>query len=256
LLALGKRWDEEIIDERDLETIELIAQQAALFLLTAVQVEQLQQSQRLVAVAQERERFKIAQELHDTVQQFLGHLPFYLDLSRQAIQTNPAKAEQLLEQCVVNTEQAAHTVREIRANLAPSQLENGLRQPLLGLIEQFEYRTGIQVEFVLHPAVNTCLPLEPRHMLYRVLQQALENIALHANAAHVQMALDYTNDQVSFVVADDGCGCSEQQCRLAQAAGAFGLRSMAARIESVNGQFIFKSTPQQGTLVQGWAPTC
>jgi len=254
LLALGKRWDEEIMDERDLETIELITQQAALFLLTAVQVQQLQQSQRLVATAQERERFKIAQELHDTVQQFLGHLPFYLDLSRQAILTNPERAGQLLEQCVVNTEKAAHTVREIRANLAPSQLENGLRQPVLSLIEQFEYRIGVKVALALPPEVDTCLPLEPRHMLYRVLQQALENIALHAHATHVQVTLGCADGRVTFAVQDDGRGCSEQQRRQAQAEGSFGLRSMSARIESVNGQFTFQSAPQQGTLVQGWLP--
>ncbi|GIK58841.1 MAG: hypothetical protein HND44_14490 [Chloroflexi bacterium] len=214
----------------------------------------IQQSQRLVAAAQERERFKIAQELHDTVQQFLGHLPFYLDLSRQAVATQPAKAEHLLEQCIVNAEQAAHTMREIRANLAPSQLENGLMQPILSLVEQFEYRTGIRVEFAMHPAVDSCLPLEPRHMLYRVIQQALENIAIHASAAHVKIAFDCEDGRVIFTVADDGRGCSEQQCRQAQAEGAFGLRSMTARIESVNGQFILKSAPQQGTLVQGWRP--
>src|SRR6185369_8655098 len=84
LLGSGKRWDEEIFDERDLQITELIAQQAGLFLLTALQIEQLRQVPQEIATAQERERFKIAQELHDTIQQFLGRLPFFLEVSRGA----------------------------------------------------------------------------------------------------------------------------------------------------------------------------
>ena len=89
LLGSGKRRDEEFFDERDLQITELIAQQAGLFLLTAMQIEQLRQVPQEIATAQERERFKIAQELHDTVQQFLGRLPFFLEVGRSSARSGP-----------------------------------------------------------------------------------------------------------------------------------------------------------------------
>ena len=100
LMALGNRWDEEILDERDLQVMELIAQQVSLFLLTASQVEELSQVPRRLAEAQKRERARIAQELHDTVQQFLGGLPFYLESSCEMLRTEPDQAEALLRACL------------------------------------------------------------------------------------------------------------------------------------------------------------
>ena len=107
-----KRWDERNFRDRDFEIVELIAQQAALFLLTARQIDELRQVPRRVSEAQERERFKIAQELHDTIQQFLGRLPFFLEVSRSLTHDYPAKADELLQRCIDDVEQAAKTVRQ------------------------------------------------------------------------------------------------------------------------------------------------
>ncbi|MCB9430934.1 MAG: GAF domain-containing protein [Ardenticatenaceae bacterium] len=254
LLGLGNRWDEEIFDERDLDVIELIAQQSALFLLTAQQVEQLRQVPSHIALAQESERLKLARELHDTVQQLLGRLPFYLEVSRQTMWTTPDKADQLLDKSMLDVEEAARAVRQIRNNLAPSQLEHGLTQPIGSLCEQFERRTGVQIVWQLPPSVDQVLSLEARHALYRVVQQALDNIVAHAMATAVNIVLNCENHRVQFCITDNGQGSSVEQRRQKQAQGAFGLRSMAARIQSLGGQFEFSSTPGEGSCVQGWIP--
>lgn len=255
LLGLGKRWDDEIFDKRDLVIVDLIAQQAALFLLTAVQVEQLRQVPDQIANAQERERFKIAQELHDTVQQFLGSLPFYLEVSREAIQGNPEEADAVLERCINEVESAAQTVRQIRNNLSPLQLEDGLIRPLETLVENFRSRTGVAVQFQITPEADAALTPGARHALYRVVQQALDNIAAHAEATQVEVKFEYHNERLYFEIKDDGQGSSAEQRTQASEQGSFGLTSMQARIVSRGGQFSMDSEPGEGTQISGWLPT-
>jgi two-component system NarL family sensor kinase len=254
LLGLGKRWDEEIFDKRDLVIVDLIAQQAALFLLTAVQVEQLRQVPDQIASAQERERFKIAQELHDTVQQFLGSLPFYLEVSREAIQGNPQEADAVLERCIDEVENAAQTVRQIRNNLSPLQLEDGLIRPLETLVDNFRARTGVAVQLQITPQVDAALSPGARHALYRVAQQALDNIAAHAEATQVGMHFEHRNERIYFEIKDDGRGSSQEQRAQASEKGSFGLTSMQARIAARGGQFSFDSQPGEGTRVSSWLP--
>lgn len=254
LLALGRRWDEEIFDPRDLEITELIAQQATLFLLTARQVEELRQVPHQITTVQERERFLIAQELHDTVQQFLGRLPFYLEVSRSAARQNPGETEILLQRCMTDVEYAAQAVRQIRNRLAPLQLERTLSQPLQLLVEDFRARTKIATHLDLAPDVDAVLAPNARHALYRVVQQALDNIAAHAQAQHVTIQLTTTTDRLEFLIADDGQGIGEDQRAQAEARGSFGLKSMPARITALGGEFELSSVRGEGTRISGWLP--
>lgn len=257
LLALGSRWDEEIIDERDLEIIKLIAQQSALFLLVGRQVEQLRQVPQHIAAAQEREQLRIAQELHDTIQQFLGGLPFFLELSRHAIDSNPDQADQILRRCVQDVEKAAQTVRQIRSHLAPVHLQDGLIAPVINLVRQFEMRTNISVRFEASPLCETLLDLDGRHALYRVVQQSLDNIATHARTAtKVDVVLACSNSRLAFTIRDNGPGSTTKERNKRRMEGSFGLQSMEARIRSAGGVFQFSSYPQKGTELNGWIPVC
>ena len=254
LLGSGKRWDEEIFDERDLEIIQLIAQQAGLFLLTAMDIEQLRQVPQQITTAQEHERFKIAQELHDTVQQFLGRLPFFLEVSRSAARTNPAETEAILGRCLVDVETAAQTVREIRNNLAPLQLENSFSQPLRMLVEYFGSRNQLETQLEISADVDARLSPEARHALYRVVQQALDNVAAHASASRVSITLAQNDGRIQFEIMDDGQGFTESQRAQAEQRGSFGLKSMEARITSLGGEFAIQSGSTDGTKVSGWLP--
>ncbi|MBM4460804.1 MAG: hypothetical protein FJ011_24105 [Chloroflexi bacterium] len=255
LLALGKRVNEEIFHTRDLEIIELIAQQAALFLLTAQQIERLREVPRRVTEAQERERFRLAQELHDTIQQFLGRLPFYLQVSRTSVRSRPEQTEALLQRCIADVESAAQTVRQIRGELAPIQLESKLTQPLVDLLERFRARTNLIVQAEIAADMDARLTPAARHALYRVIQQALDNVDIHArDATRVGVVVRSTDRQVQFSVTDDGCGFTEAQRAQAEAAGHFGLRSMQARISSLEGELTVTSGPDGGVVMRGWLP--
>lgn len=254
VLGLGKRWDEEIFRDRDLEIVELIAQQAALFLLTARQIDELRQVPRRVTEAQERERFKIAQELHDTIQQFLGRLPFFLEVSRSLAHDDPTRADALLQRCIDDVEQAAKTVRQIRANLAPFQLQTSFVQPVQELIDRFTARHHLDTRLTLVSEIDQQLSLEARHALYRVVQQALDNAAAHAQANRITVSFLRMNNRVMFEIVDDGVGSAEEDRAQAAARGSFGLKSMRDRIEALGGAFEFVSSVGQGAIVRGWVP--
>jgi len=255
LLGLGRRWDEEIFDEADLEIVVLVAQQAALFALAARQITELRQVPQRMAEAQERERRRIARELHDTIQQFLGRLPFYLEVSRMSLHSNPEETERLLAQSIADVESAAHTVRQIQQNLAPDQLKNGLVEPIREVVSRFAARTGLEAELEIDPAVDEALSLQTRHALYRIVQQALDNVAAHAEAGRVRVALSPDNERVTFLIADDGRGSSAAERQAARGRGSFGLQSMTARVRTQGGNLHFRSEPGEGTTISGWLPS-
>jgi signal transduction histidine kinase len=254
-LGLGRRWDEEIFDARDLTVAELIGQQATLFILAARQVEELRRVPGLVAEAQERERYRLAGELHDTIQQFLGRLPFYLAVSRDLIRKEPDEAADLLERCLTDVEGAAAQLRSIRVSLAPNHLETSLIGPVRALASQVEQREGLDIVVLADQELDYSTTIESRHALYRVIQQALDNTVSHAHATQVAVALHQEQDRVMFSVQDNGQGSTDEERRQASLKGSFGVQSMQTRIEMVGGQFDFESTAGTGTIVSGWVPS-
>lgn len=255
LLGLGQRWDEEVFDDRDLAVAELVGQQATLFVLAATQVEELRRVPDRVAQAQERERLRLAGELHDTIQQFLGRLPFFLAVSRDLIRADPTTAAGILDRCLTDVEENAALLRGIRVNLAPNQLETSLARPLQGLVAHVQQRwPHLRVELNVRPDLDAGTTQESRHALYRVVQQALDNAIAHAEAECLSVSVWRENGRVQFAVQDDGRGSSDMDRQSAEAEGSFGLKSMKARLEMCGGSFGFESAPGQGTRVYGWVP--
>ena len=241
LLGLGHRWDEEIFDDRDLVIAELVGQQAALFLLAALQVEELRRVPQRVVEAQEGERRRLAAELHDTVQQFLGGLPFALSFTVAQIEADPDGVADALEGCLGETERMAETVRRIRFNLAPSRLNHSLAQSLGDLAVYVERRTGLPVVLATCDELDAATTLMTREALYRVVQQALDNVVAHAAASEAHVRLECDDSRVTLAVIDNGRGCSEAARQAAAAQQRFGLFSMRARLELCGGAFAFQS---------------
>lgn len=254
LLALGKRWDEDTFDQRDLDIVSLIAQQTTLLLLYAEQLATLRRLPGIVDAVQEQERAKIAQELHDTVQQFLGRLPFTLETIRELLLRKPFRATQLYRQLLTDIESAARTLREIRSSLTAADVHSGLIAPIQHLANQVQQRTGASLKVTIDTGVDQTLPLPARHALYRVVQQALDNVESHAQAQQVEVELRCLADQVYFCVRDDGRGSSVAQRQQASYAGHVGLTSMEARVQNLGGKFCFVSSPDAGTEASGWIP--
>jgi signal transduction histidine kinase len=254
VLGLGRRWDEAIFNDRDVAVAELVGQQATLLLQASMQLEELRRVPGQVAAAQERERLRVAGELHDTIQQFLGRLPFFLAVSRDRLRDDPQGAADILDRCLTDVEDAATMLRRIRVNLAPTQLESNLRYALEGLTGHVRQRSGLAVSLSAPPDLDDALTPQTRHALYRVIQQALDNTVAHAEASAATVTLAREDGRILFAVRDDGRGSSAETRQAAQQAGSFGLKSMATRLEMSGGALEFDSAPGAGTTVAGWVP--
>ena len=254
LLGFGHRWDEEVFDDRDLVIAELVGQQAALFVLAAMQVDELRAVPQRVVMAQENERRRLAAELHDTVQQFLGGLPFALSFTPEQIRRYPEGVVDALETCLTDVESMADTVRRIRFNLAPSRLEQSLVSSVRDLTEYVTRRSGLPVTLTIGEGVDAATTLAAREALYRVIQQALDNVVTHGRATAAEIRLECVAERVTVRIADNGRGSSEAERQDAIARHRFGLVSMRARLELCGGGFKFRSVPGMGTTVAGWVP--
>ncbi len=252
LFLLGPRRDEELFDNRDMILLGLVGQQSAQFILASRQMAQLQAIPRIITAVQEKERFFLAQELHDTTQQLLGRLPFYLEASGNLMRRDPDEAQRLLQLCVEDISREAKNVRAIRNSLTAAQLTAGLMRPLRQLAERYARRYELDIQVNLYPELDADTTVEIRHALYRVVQQALDNIVEHARAGRVWIHFARSPDAISFQIDDDGIGIGNAPA--AKENGGFGLNSMRARMEMLAGSLELSPRPEGGSSVRGQCP--
>jgi signal transduction histidine kinase len=136
-----------------------------------------------------------------------------------------------------------------------SELDRGLTVPVRNLLERFGQRWGWVVAYEAEDEVDRDLNGPGRAALFRLLHQALENVAAHARASRVQVRLTAHDGRVLFEVRDDGVGSSPDERARASNAGHLGLRTMRTRVESLGGEFRFDSEEGRGTRVSGWVPS-
>jgi two-component system, NarL family, sensor kinase len=213
--------------------------------------------------AQEAERRRLAADIHDGITQRLCSLRFHLDAAADALTAEPSFAA---EQLLVARTLARLTLDEARVAI------NGLRPPVLddlGLADSLASlarpaRTMAGVEVLVD--VDECvLPGHVEVALYRIAQEALQNVVKHASASTVRLQLRRTGDSVVLEVADDGRGWDrEGRARSGAAAdpmraddparGGYGLQGMAERAELIGGGLTVTSRPGRGTTVTATVP--
>jgi len=204
-------------------------------------------AQRLLT-AQERERTLIARELHDEIGQALTIVKISLDTMRLT-QDTTAQAP-LLDEGVALVEQAIEQVRDLSLLLRPAMLEHlGLEPALRWLVKTQAQRVGYRASFTADK-----LPVAPapdvQITCYRVLQEALTNIARHARARHVSVTLQVADGSLRLTVRDDGEGFDVAAMRRrARHGGSMGLLSLEERASLANGRLAIVSAPGQGTTL-------
>jgi two-component system sensor histidine kinase UhpB len=189
--------------------------------------------------AQEAERQRISQELHDEVGQSLTAVLLGL---RQAIRSVPDDLVQELEQVRETTRACLEEVRRISQALRPGVLADlGLIDSLSSLASDLTARCGITVTRGFGPGLPA-LPPETELVVYRVAQEALTNVARHSHAQHVQLGLTRRGGVLVLRVADDGVGGAVGQT------GA-GLQGMEERAQMVGGRLEVRAHEGGGTEV-------
>jgi signal transduction histidine kinase len=198
-------------------------------------------SSRLLS-AQEEERRTLARDLHDGMGQVVTAVT--LDLQRAAQSADTDRKDELIGRALAGTGQVLEQIHEITTRVRPTLLDDlGLKAAVQSLLSEYEDRTGIVVRSELH--VDKPLPAAVSENLYRVLQEALTNVARHARAAEVVITLQANDKQVTLTVRDEGAGFSPS----ALDGTRFGLVGMRERAELLRGTFTLQSEPGAGTSV-------
>jgi two-component system, sensor histidine kinase and response regulator len=196
----------------------------------------------MLAVAQERER--LARDLHDSLTQTLFSINSIVEAIPRIYIKKPDKAQEYFLQLSTLTRGAMAEMRillvELRADLlAQSRLGQLLKQ----LADAFSGKTNIPVQievdedFVLSPEVQNAV--------YRIAQEALNNIDKHAHATHVVLSFVRVDNRVELRVQDNGVGFHPSEVP----AGHFGIRFMYERAEQINAVLTITSNPLQGTCL-------
>jgi signal transduction histidine kinase len=209
--------------------------------------ETLQVLSRKLLDAQENERRAIARELHDELGQALQALKINLQTARRF----PQESEHCLQDSIGIVDRTLQQVRNLSVDLRPSLLDDlGLVAALEWYVERQAQRVGFVGRFVADPPEFRANPTIET-VCFRVVQEALTNIARHAQAQQVWVELRQHGGEVDLFVRDDGVGFDVRTAQEQAAQGAsFGLLGMRERVELAGGHIEISSTPAHGTEVR------
>ena len=207
-------------------------------------------SQRLMK-AQEEERLRLSRELHDESGQIAAALTVQVGLLLRNLDDPPAsrKAAEELGDMVGALQRDLH---RLAVNLRPASLDHrGLVAATRQLVEEFARQHEMVAEFgsVGSPPVRLSPDVEAA--LYRIIQEALTNVMLHAYASRVDVMLDFGEEQVRAMVEDDGVGFDEPALARDSHLGFFGMRE---RVQMLGGTIAIESTAGSGTTVKVEVP--
>lgn len=258
LVGLGPRRDEVPFGQEDRQLLFHLAEYLLLLLKNVRTIQALERSRERIGLAQERERRRIAQDLHDGPLQDLSYLATVeLELCKRAV-PDPEQAVPLIQGAQKDVGRAIADLRGMLSDISPEIVSRrGLVSALRSLVNRARSQAGEQdVEIVLHVAgcTDQMLPEQYELALFRYVQEALSNALKHARAGRIDITLHCTGGRLLVVVQDDGCGFDVGQHGEFLRSGHLGLQSMQDRIESLRGEFSIQSPPGEGTTVQAEIP--
>ncbi len=218
--------------------------------------EQLRHLSHRLLQAQEEERKRISRELHDEIAQTLVGVNFHLENLARETKANPKGLMQKIVRTQKLVEKSIHVVHQFARELRPTALDDlGLIATLHSLMKDFMKRTGIRVHFTTFTAHRIDeLDSTSRTVFYRVAQEALANVALHAQASQVTVSLRKLGDIVQMEIADNGVSFEVERVLHAKRNQRLGLLGMRERVEMVGGKLSIASAPGHGTSIQAQIP--
>jgi PAS domain S-box-containing protein len=202
--------------------------------------------------ALEADRQAVSRELHDSIGGSLAAIGYALEDVETKIPGDPATAVSTLQRTIAHLRQTIKESKRISVNLRPLTLDD------LGLLSTIDWYTGQFMQNYPHIRVSrevevteTEVPEQLKIVIYRVLQEALTNVARHSRAEAVAIRLNKGNGIFTLEVTDDGCGFEPE--KLAQSGdrtGGMGLKSMQERAAICGGILTVDAQPGQGTRIR------
>ncbi len=196
-----------------------------------------------------QERNRLARELHDAVKQQLFSLNLTVGSIQSILTSQPEIAQQRLKQVVAQSQSIHQEIDTIINQLRPPALQDqGLASALQSLTETWQHTHQISVQYAAQAERE--VPVTIEQSLYRIAQEALQNIGKHAHATAVEVHLVYTAADVTLTVQDNGQGFDPA----AKPNKGLGVQSMHERVAPLGGAVTVKSAPDNGTIVVARVP--
>ena len=235
------RSSEPRFDSDELKLLATVAAQLG------VAVDRARLAERAADAARAEERARLAREIHDTLAQDLTAVTLQLESAQRKLEDNDARAR--VEAALDLTRRSVSQIRSSVEGLRADPLDGKpLPNALASLARRFTSETGVRVA-LRRPSSELLLAPHIEHELYRVATEAIANVRRHADARHVELALERTADGMILRIEDDGRGFD-----LSQAKTGFGLRIMRERAQAIGGELRLRSRPDHGTTIEAHVP--
>ncbi len=224
----------------DQEVVEFLAAHAAI----AIQNARLYEQVSRLAIIEERTR--IGMDLHDGIIQSIYAVGLTLESARLALPGAPDETDMLLRRVIEGLNDTIRDIRNYILDLRPHRFRGDLQEGLERLVREFQANAMIPVDLQAEAEDMITTPTAVARALFLTTQEALANVARHANASHVTIRLTRQNGVIEMTVQDDGRGFNRAARNYSVG---HGLSNMRARAEDLGGKFSIQSAAGQGTAI-------
>jgi signal transduction histidine kinase len=225
----------------DQELLEMFAAHAAVAIQNARLYEQIGR----LAIIEERSR--IGMDLHDGVIQSIYAVGLTLESARLMLPDEPDEASVILEQLISSLNEVIRDIRNFILDLRPQRFSGDLNEALGRLVREFQANAMVPVIFSADSQKMTAWPLPVARTIFMTTQEALANVARHARADQVEVAIWQEAGTAVLTISDDGVGFNAEEQD--QSVG-HGLANMRTRAEELNGTVSVESSPGKGTQIR------
>ncbi|MEI6177090.1 MAG: PAS domain S-box protein [Verrucomicrobiota bacterium] len=199
--------------------------------------------------AQEEERKRISRELHDVVAQTLVGINVHLAALASGANANPQSLQKRITSTQELIEKSVDVVHRFTRELRPTMLDDlGLIPTLQTFLKQFMETTGVRVGLKVFAGIEQSTDAV-RTTLFRIVQEALNNVASHAKASQVEVSILLIDGMICMEIKDDGQGFDNSCTSSGKKKNRLGLLGMRERVEMIGGMFRVESAPGQATTV-------
>ncbi|MAU01103.1 MAG: hypothetical protein CL608_28490 [Anaerolineaceae bacterium] len=240
-LYLTNKLDGDEFTQMDQDLVEILAAHAAV----AIQNARLYEQVGRLAIVEERTR--IGMDLHDGIIQSIFAVGLTLESTKLSLPHNPEDADELLSYAIEGLNATIRDIRNFILDLRPHRFQGNLEQGLGRLVREFQANTMVAVSLAADKEALAMLSAPVARSLFLSAQEALANIARHAQAEQVLITVEAQDSHVILHVSDDGRGFDMASKNYSVG---HGLSNMRARAEDLNGTFAIESAPGKGTTVK------
>jgi len=201
----------------------------------------------LEQLAVSRERNRLARELHDTLAHTLSSQVLTLEALKLSVNPEDQELTHSLNQLIDNSRHGLDETRRALNDLRARHLEDlGLVSALKNMLQEAASRGNCAASY----SISDTLPLltaKQEQVIYRIAQEALENIIRHANAKSMMLSLQYEKSTLTLKISDDGSGFDQEKIKNKNRLGIKGMRERAA---DIGGTLSLETKPRYGTTIQ------